>query len=287
MEVENIFNHFGINPSRYCMGDECLSDYYWNRKEIGLTINSACNLKCPYCINKDPPVTGNMSVDMVKKIAKWASTAKIQPMCCILGGEPLIHPEFNTIAEIMHNATSATSVLTNGTIPITKILPISYQLTLHDDQTNDRQIKGFIKNLDILASNDAIFEVYLTFTDAKQLQVYNWIVQNKLTSHLRQIRIDVKYTEKKADNIYRQGFIINDKKISNDDFIKYKMYAFKDWQCLMLDFNILADGTARFHCLNDVVLPFEEIDLNKDYFVTCPLKYCDRECRFGTLKYKK
>lgn len=86
-------------------------DFLW------LEITNRCNLECVHCYSESGPRTELMGVmriqDWVKLIADAvnAGCERVQ----IIGGEPLVHPDFDTILEMCADSFASTEVFTNAT----------------------------------------------------------------------------------------------------------------------------------------------------------------------------
>lgn len=106
---------------------------------IDLVINNYCNQRCDYCFAEDVLTTGgakqctsNMTVDTVRRILQFALRGDQRfHNVGVVGGEPTIHPEFESILQelsvyLSENRASAT-LFTNGTglEPYVKSIPES------------------------------------------------------------------------------------------------------------------------------------------------------------------
>lgn len=82
-----------------------------------ITINNFCNLQCPYCFADNiAGIAENMSLNEFSSILEFINhTESIN----ILGGEPTLHPQFQSILNILYkynvDAQISTWIFTNGT----------------------------------------------------------------------------------------------------------------------------------------------------------------------------
>lgn len=110
-------------------------------ERIYLEISNICNLSCPFCLKPlRPPRTMTMDqmIRIVPQIKKNASSA-----CLHVLGEPLFHPEFEDISDLLTVWDIPVQITTNGTLLYRKRKSILKQNTL-------RQINISIHALDSL-----------------------------------------------------------------------------------------------------------------------------------------
>jgi len=110
--------------------------------DIGLQINSTCNLRCKTCflwnddgryreIKKEKLYKDVLSVDVIDKVLKQTKGCKSNLF--FWGTEPLLHEDWNNIAKLLENDVRWTVLCTNGTLidkKIDSILRISQQLVI-------------------------------------------------------------------------------------------------------------------------------------------------------------
>lgn len=102
---------------------------------IELEITLRCNANCPQCSRHSPLLDhsdSDMTMDQVEAFIEEVARreARVQ-LLSIMGGEPLLHPRFETLVQYLHQAlipseVATLQVATNGSIPIpvgTKRLP--------------------------------------------------------------------------------------------------------------------------------------------------------------------
>ena len=77
-------------------------------------ITDRCNLECRHCGSRCSAEGQYLSVRDVKQTLE--SVWPVQPMICLTGGEPMIHPEFFEIAECVRNIGLSWGMTTNATL---------------------------------------------------------------------------------------------------------------------------------------------------------------------------
>jgi len=80
---------------------------------VGLEIGLSCQLNCRHCYNPEPRSKERLSTDDVKKVSEDMKRMGT-PFVIVTGGEPLAHPEFNKICEILAANGFAYKIFTNG-----------------------------------------------------------------------------------------------------------------------------------------------------------------------------
>jgi hypothetical protein len=83
---------------------------------IDIYITKSCNLKCEHCASYNPFRYGIISKDnIIESIKQWSK--RIAPKeVALLGGEPLLHPDYQELALIVRKTwkQSAVTIITNG-----------------------------------------------------------------------------------------------------------------------------------------------------------------------------
>lgn len=76
-------------------------------------ITNYCNLKCPYCFANDFIQTKkkNITLDELNNILNWIDSNE---QIGLIGGEPTLHPHFNSILKICKKRNSKTVIFSNG-----------------------------------------------------------------------------------------------------------------------------------------------------------------------------
>lgn len=278
--ANEIFKDLGISPKRYSIRDDILLQEPWNRKDIGIFINSACNLKCPYCINRNMP-KGDMSLDTFKRIVHVCSSSIIKPNVYILGGEPFLHKDISEFIGLIKPVCNAVRVLTNGTVPFEPIKGVKYCFTFHSLAARFKNT--FIRNIERARFKNVDFEILLPLNDEIQRNFYRELQDLSLDDNVVQLVIDgTLSSDRRADS--GEIFLFNNKLVKNRDFTRLKLYQFNGWNCHLSDIHIMQNGDIVFECM-DKAIKLTDFDINKEYFTQCTARYCDRECKFGTLKY--
>ncbi len=116
-------------------------------QSLFLHITSRCNLKCRHCyyIKDDTPRAQDLTTGDIEKIIRRFTPLGLKRVT-LSGGEPLLHPDFPAIVDMVHHHGLASVILSNG-ILFTKeniglLGPKDYVLiSLHgpDAPTHDRQ----------------------------------------------------------------------------------------------------------------------------------------------------
>ena len=96
---------------------------------LELNITLQCNLECPNCnrlCHMFPDRTEHMSVSQITKFVEQARSRFGVGNIKVLGGEPLLHPQFVEIYNILTEAASEgviqnIKIETNGTLPLPKV----------------------------------------------------------------------------------------------------------------------------------------------------------------------
>lgn len=273
---------------KYFISEALLNDSNVARKDFGITINSTCNLRCPYCLSQDVPCKGDMTQGAFNKILNKLQEAKSDCNCCILGGEPTLHPRFYDFVNDLAPLVERCVILTNGTIPIKhKPQPsVLYQLSLHETQAKQKHVSTFIENCKKLLDWGAQFEVLLTFETPLGNLVERALTELGAGANIRQLHIDLANSEHRAKNCHSDSYVLNGKGLTYERVIKLRLNRFKGWWCNIIDFNVLQDGKVHLSCHPDLAIPIEDIDMNKNYFIKCKVKECTRECYLESLKFR-
>ena len=86
-------------------------------KTFLLFVTDVCNLRCEYCFNKGnlkdnkTSSLGIMDLDYIEKLVVANTTVEKYD---IMGGEPLLHPDFDKIVEILEKYDKKIGLYTNG-----------------------------------------------------------------------------------------------------------------------------------------------------------------------------
>lgn len=102
----------------YAKNFRCIDDY--KGITVCISLNTICNLKCPYCFAKtDKPSVSTFTLDEVKFIVD-SITRYQQVTFLILGGEPTLYPRLGDAINIMGACERcyAVELYTNGSVDI-------------------------------------------------------------------------------------------------------------------------------------------------------------------------
>jgi radical SAM protein with 4Fe4S-binding SPASM domain len=100
----------GVNPYRRIIAKE------WNRGRplsANFELTFRCNLKCEFCYNVDDPASRELTTPQILDTIRKLSDLGIL-YCALTGGEPMVHPDFWTIARAVKKGNMALRVYTNG-----------------------------------------------------------------------------------------------------------------------------------------------------------------------------
>lgn len=81
-----------------------------------LILTHSCNKKCPFCVDAYRGEAGYMSLEVVKKVLADPRLEDVQDVL-LIGGEPTLHPEVVTIAQMVKDAGKKPILTTNYTKP--------------------------------------------------------------------------------------------------------------------------------------------------------------------------
>lgn len=99
---------------------------------INLDITSACNFSCPYCVDKKVLSTGDsFALDDLCRTINLLSTKGLKSILLIGGGEPLLHPGFESIVLYIKAHKLQLGIVTNGSIT-SKLVKIAHWLNEKD-----------------------------------------------------------------------------------------------------------------------------------------------------------
>lgn len=109
-----------------------------------------CNLKCTHCFVKRNPYKQEKDFIHLDKIKQALISSKNEKLKCIYltGGEPMLHPDFNTILRLCLKF-SDTTVMTNGTL------------------INDKKAR-FLRRIDDESNFETVYRISLDHYDEKK-----------------------------------------------------------------------------------------------------------------------
>lgn len=122
---------------------------------MNIIINSACNLRCPYCFegNMRAELTQNMTYDDFKDICDFISTSTTNRKINIIGGEPAIHPQFKEMlvlaTQYVETYQLEMTIFTNGIemLPYMDYVPARASLLVNANSPLTMPKKSFEKML--------------------------------------------------------------------------------------------------------------------------------------------
>lgn len=81
---------------------------------IGFAITQHCNLRCPHCIRDDVTTVQSLDLGLIESVLEQASQVFQRVDVSLTGGEPLLHPEFDAMAELFGRRGHAWRFVSNG-----------------------------------------------------------------------------------------------------------------------------------------------------------------------------
>src|SRR5215203_3897968 len=69
--------------------------------ELGFALTQHCNLRCPHCIRDDVTTVQSLSYDFIASVLAQARALFGPRSVSFTGGEPLLHPEFGRIVDLL------------------------------------------------------------------------------------------------------------------------------------------------------------------------------------------
>lgn len=192
-------------------------------KRVYLEISDACNLRCPFCTYEK----GNSFMSLAQ-IDDY--TSQIKPYCNYIYlhilGEPLLHPDFEKILDILDQKGFQLQLVTNGTLlhrfltldehPCLRKLSISLHSYDHCKEKNH-----YFETIDALITMDHPFNIELRFYNEESLSEDLKDYKNKLIKQfgIEKTKRSSSYLLKKNVYLYEEDFFrwpdINDPYISD------------------------------------------------------------------------
>ena len=81
---------------------------------LGFAITQHCNLRCPHCIRDDVTTVRSLEADLLLRVTDEARQLFGEVTVSLTGGEPLLHPELETIVEGLRARAVPWRFVTNG-----------------------------------------------------------------------------------------------------------------------------------------------------------------------------
>ncbi|MBQ2891776.1 MAG: radical SAM protein [Bacilli bacterium] len=217
-------------------------------QQIYIEITNICNLNCPFCVDTNR-VKEYMSISnfktIIDKIKDYTHSIYLH-----VKGEPLIHPNFEELLEILINTNINTKITTNGTKldkfgdliinnPNIHKVNISLQSVIYLDENKQKE---YFKNLKKFLSKVRNTHIYLR----------NWALDNKEDEILKKYLLKLYPNSKFIDEELLSPFIHYSKQekfdwpsINNDDQINTTCLGGKN------QLGILVDGSVVLCCLDN------------------------------------
>ena len=173
-----------------------------------IAITTYCNLHCPYCFAqqmiKEQNIK-NISIETFDNILLWLEPylQSIHSRIGILGGEPTLHPQFETIMEhtstICQKYNTSSIIFTNGielSEKIIKMIPDDTHILInynHPSIYTKEQYNKLQNNLELLSNINWINpkKVNLGITLCEQIKDYSFIKEAIKKYNLKKLRLAV------------------------------------------------------------------------------------------------
>ena len=227
-------------------------------KKIYIEITNVCNLKCTFCPDSKR-VKRFMSIEefesVVSKISNYTKLIYLH-----VKGEPLLHPNLDTILSILEKYNLKTNITTNGTLINQKIEILKHSkairqinVSIHSFTQNKAFSNDYLSN--IFKSVEQLDNVIISY----RLWNLNSLQENDINEYLIK-QLETYYDIKNLKQILKdnQSFKLKDNIYINQDIefawpnVKQKPIIEKG-RCLALkdQIAILVDGTVVPCCLDN------------------------------------
>lgn len=262
---------------------------YFDGISVCINLNTICNLKCPYCFNKDLKrqirvFHDTTLVNIIDNIAKYRGYVRFM----ILGGEPLLYPKLQQVIEYMLGKDNCEGVelYTNGTIKIPFVYDkVKVIFSLHPTELK-RTHKDvvFVDNVNQYPGNCEVqVQMYQT---KKAINSINEII-GKISKPL--VPNFIHNNEVTEPIIFQHPlndvpvFLVDEMPIS----YKNAPRCFKSFTCNLCGFSISNNGDVSQACLGVIGNILKDPDIFKYVAIphVCEQNECKSSCFMGSLKY--
>jgi MoaA/NifB/PqqE/SkfB family radical SAM enzyme len=289
-------------------------------------VSTQCNFKCTYCYAmKDYG-------DQWGKIDNWwkqklvinnIARAKLPVFLGLLGGEPTIHPEYEELIELCHNAISSKPdgrlyVTTNGSqsneffIKHKFYEQMYFLFSFHPEYRGKygNKFEKFIDNIKVAVNSGFKCKVnVMLHTNEKFWSDTHYVVDElekipglEIHPHFLYADGDVHKLESYGDEFYEQFsrfksypgyFTFEDssgKRLVLNDYniFQHEQTSFKGWDCWNNNYEISYDGVIHRVCFDEGVNALKDIFYFKNIEKVCPVKCPHTSCNCdGLLKIYK
>lgn len=231
---------------------------------IDVYIIEKCNLHCPYCYNRRAHNGREMQPENYSKVFELVERCPFNPVPNLLGGEPLLKKDLNSILDLLRKTkANQIEVTTNGTLPIWKINNfdrVKVIFSWHPKHPNTN-LQRFEKNINYCINNNIDYQISLSIFNNTDEILYFIKKYRKNKLHFNYIKMDDDSLDVYLDKYSIGGKLVNERLIN-----KFKLNRFKDYQCFTQWYNIDIDGNLRRACDN-VLTNFTDSCL-------CQVDYC-------------
>lgn len=231
------------------------------RTFIDVYIIEKCNLHCQYCYNGRAHAGREMQPEIYSKVLDIVERCPSNPVPNLLGGEPLLKKDLNSILELLRKTkASQIEVTTNGTLPIWRINNFNKVKMIFSWHPNT-DLQRFEKNINYCIGNNIVYQISLSIfnnTDEILYFIKNY-PRDKL--HFNYIKLNDDILDVYLDKYSINGKLVNERLIN-----KYKLNKFKNYKCFTQWYNIDIEGNLRRACDN--------VSTNFTDSCLCQVDYC-------------
>lgn len=173
-----------------------MREFYSAPFYIDISLTNRCNLKCRYCYaDADNQKFDFLSVELLQNLMKEFEKLEVHYVR-LAGGEPLLHPEFEKIIDIVGKSKLLTSISTNATI-VTKNLAkaikeagIDWVVVSLDgaNEKSNNKTRGKFKEAEIGIKN--LIEAGNVVKIASVVTNYNYREYKDLIAYAEKLKVD-------------------------------------------------------------------------------------------------
>lgn len=270
---------------------------------IQLNICSICQQHCWYCYARNGKchIVWNkiLPFNFIKKIINAIGYMRYNVRLSILGGEPLLHPNFNDILleTLKYDNIKKVDIFSNGLKSIKKYVidpKIFYTFSFHSVETNGLKL---IENANFCLKNNVNFDINCLYYEdnANFLSFFKTIKDTPIISH-SSISIVYNYIDDTAFKIvvpdkYKCLYAEQVKKFNVDgvnynleEVFKHHFNNFKGWKCYKQNIWITTDGRIYVTGSKNRYLTLNELRNYKITYDICTHSGCTDE---DSLMYNK
>ena len=271
-----------MTPTNPGTHTECGIDHMVQRLYIHWDITTRCNFCCPYCYAKQDYQDEWQRTDTWSQqqlVISAIKAAKLPIFIGLLGGEPTLHPRFNTIVDSVLDACwhkqSRLYITTNGSIKKLQTIPFNSKvrilMSLHPGQEYlDPGFQKFFNNLECMISKGFKIRVNLMLDPTfmgRSLDIYNVLKRYSVEIHPHFIYksqlenaslVGYNFDALKMLSDAAPEYLYDDMPMNDFEIFSRGLNRFKGWQCWNNNYEITWDGRVQNLCAK------KEVDLASD-----------------------